>query len=43
LSNEVIKKIIASQAEDYKSVIPDLMIDSTLDLETQKYMFKNQL
>src|SRR5210317_798543 len=43
LSNEVIKKIIASQAEDYKSVKPDLMIDSTLDLETQKYMFKNQL
>ena len=43
LSNEVIKKIIASQSEDYKSIRPDLMIDSTLDLETQKYMFKNQL
>jgi hypothetical protein len=43
LSNEVIKKIIESQAEDYKSVTPDLMIDSSLALETQKYMLKNQL
>ena len=43
LSNEVIKKIIESQAEDYKSVTPDLMIDSSLALETQKDMLKNQL
>ena len=43
LNYEMIEKIIESQTEDYKSVIPDLMIENSLDLETQKHIFKNQL
>lgn len=43
LNYEMIEKIIESQTEDYKSVTPDLMIENSLDLETQKHIFKNQL
>ena len=39
----MIEKIIESQTEDYKSVTPDLIIENSLDLETQKHIFKNQL